>query len=61
MVPVEQDLRILPLLSTDGFVLLASSDCDLQHTLRWFAAECEEAKMRISNSNSEAVVLILPQ
>lgn len=60
-VPAEQDLRILPLLSADGYVLLASSDCDLQHILRQFAAECQEAKMRISNSKFEAVVLILPQ
>ncbi|KAI3364482.1 hypothetical protein L3Q82_010835, partial [Scortum barcoo] len=38
-------------------VLLASSNEDLQHILRWFAAECEVAGMRISTSKSEAMVL----
>lgn len=35
------DLRIASLLFADYVVLLASSGRDLQHILKWFAAECE--------------------
>ncbi len=38
-------------------VLLASSDCDLQHTLGRFAAECEMVGLRVSTFKSEAIVL----
>ena len=50
-------LRISSLLFADDVVLLASSVCDLQHSLDRFAAECEAAGMKISTSKSEAVVL----
>ena len=50
-------LRISSLLFADDVVLLASSDCDLQHSLDRFAAEGEAAGMRISTSKSEAMVL----
>ena len=50
-------LRISSLLFADDVVLLASSVCDLQHSLDRFAAECEAAGMRISTSKSEAMVL----
>ena len=46
---------ISSLLFTD-VVLLAPSSQDLKHVLRRFAAECEAAEMRISTSNSEAMV-----
>ncbi|XP_071059967.1 anamorsin isoform X1 [Pseudochaenichthys georgianus] len=42
---------------TDDVVLMASSVCDLQHSLDRFATECEAAGMRISTSKSEAMVL----
>ena len=51
------DLRIGSLLFADDVVLLASSDCDLQLLLDQFAAECEAARMRISTSKSESMVL----
>jgi len=51
------DLRIASLLFADYVVLLATSDRDIQHTLRWFAAECEAVRMRVSTSKSEAMVL----
>ena len=38
-------------------VLLASSDRDLQLLLDWFTAECKAARMRISTSKSESMVL----
>ncbi|KAK3563972.1 hypothetical protein QTP86_006225 [Hemibagrus guttatus] len=41
----------------DDVVLLAPSSQDLQHALRWFAAKCEVAGMRISTSKSKAMVL----
>ena len=50
-------LRIASLLFADDVVLMATSACDLQHSLDWFAAECEAAGMRISTSKSEAMVL----
>ena len=50
-------LRISSLLFAYDVVLLASSVCDLQHSLDRFAAECEAAGMRISTSKSEAMVL----
>ncbi len=49
------DLRIATLLFADDVVLLASSYCDIQHTLGQFAAECEVG-MKVSTSKSEAVV-----
>ena len=51
------DLRIASLLFADDVVLLATSDCDLQHALGWFAAECEAVGMRVSTSKSEVMVL----
>ncbi|XP_056158173.1 casein kinase II subunit alpha isoform X2 [Lampris incognitus] len=42
---------------TDDVVLLASSERDLQCALGRFAAECEMARMRVSTSKSEAMVL----
>ena len=45
------------LLFADDMVLLASSNSDLQLSLGRFAAECEAVGMRISTSESEAVVL----
>ena len=48
---------ISSLLFADDVVLLALSSQDLQHVLGWFAAECEAAWMKISNSKSEAMVL----
>ncbi|KAK5906143.1 hypothetical protein CgunFtcFv8_002034 [Champsocephalus gunnari] len=50
-------LRIAPLLFADDVVLMASSVCDLQHSLDRFTTECEAAGMRISTSKSEAMVL----
>ncbi|KAK5909389.1 hypothetical protein CesoFtcFv8_003322 [Champsocephalus esox] len=50
-------LRIAPLLFADDVVPMASSVCDLQHSLDRFATECEAAGMRISTSKSEAMVL----
>ncbi len=50
-------LRISALLSAKAVVLMASSVCDLQHSLDQFAAECEAAGMRISTSKFEAMVL----
>ena len=50
-------LGILSLLFADDVVLMASSACDLKHSLDWFAAECEVVGMRISTSKSEAMVL----
>ncbi len=38
-------------------LLLASSRCDLQHTLGRFAAKCEAVGMKVSTSKSEAMVL----
>jgi len=51
------ELRITPLFFVDNVVLLATADHDLQHALRWFAAECEAVGMRVSTSKSEAMVL----
>ncbi|KAK3543929.1 hypothetical protein QTP70_031842 [Hemibagrus guttatus] len=51
------DHRISSLIFADDVVLLASSGLDLQHALGRFAAECEEAGMRVSTSKSEAMVL----
>ncbi len=50
-------LRILLLLFAKVVVPMASSVCDLQHSLDWFAAKCETAGMKISTSKSEAMVL----
>jgi len=49
------DLGIASLLFADDGV--ASSDCDLWHSLGRFAAEFEAARMRVSTSKSEAMVL----
>ena len=51
-----EDLRIPSLLFGDDVVLLATSYRDLQHALGQFAAECEAVGMRVSTSNSEAMV-----
>ena len=51
------ELRIASLLFVDDVVLMASSACDLQHSLDRFASECEAAGMRVSTSKSEAMVL----
>ncbi|KAK0137878.1 hypothetical protein N1851_025924 [Merluccius polli] len=51
------DLRIAFLLFADDVVLLASTDCGLQHALRLFAAECEVVRMRVSTFKSGAMVL----
>ncbi len=51
------DLRIASLLFADDVVLLASSHCDLQHSLGRFAAECEVVGMKVSTSKFEAMVL----
>ena len=50
-------LGISSLLFADDVVLMASSACDLQHSLDRFAVECEAAGMRISTSKSEAMGL----
>ncbi|XP_035857605.1 uncharacterized protein LOC118495173 [Sander lucioperca] len=44
------------LLFADYVVLVTSSDCDLLHALRWFVVECGEVRVRVSTSESEAVV-----
>ncbi|KAK3514337.1 hypothetical protein QTP70_015045 [Hemibagrus guttatus] len=49
--------RSLVRIASYNIVLLASSSLDLQHALGRFAAECEEAGMRVSTSKSEAMVL----
>ncbi|KAK3553774.1 hypothetical protein QTP70_009300 [Hemibagrus guttatus] len=51
------DHRISSLIFADDVVLLSPSSLDLQHALGRFAAECEEAGMRVSTSKSEAMVL----
>uniref|UniRef100_A0A3B3QX38 Reverse transcriptase domain-containing protein n=1 Tax=Paramormyrops kingsleyae TaxID=1676925 RepID=A0A3B3QX38_9TELE len=51
------DIRIRSLLFADDVALLASSDRDLRLSLEQFAAECEEAGMKISTSKSETMVL----
>ena len=51
------ELRTASLLFADDVVLMASSACDLQHSLDRFASECEAAGMRVSTSKSEAMVL----
>jgi len=51
------DLRIASLLFADDVVLLASSDRDLRHSRGVFAAECDAVGMRVSTSQSEAMVL----
>ena len=51
------NLRIPSLLFADDVVLLASSNSDLLLSLGRFAAKCKAARMRISTSNSEAMVL----
>ncbi|KAK0156607.1 LINE-1 reverse transcriptase [Merluccius polli] len=51
------DLRIGSLLFADDVVLLAPSDHDLQLSLDRFTAECKAARMRISTSKSESMVL----
>ncbi|KAK3542732.1 hypothetical protein QTP70_000089 [Hemibagrus guttatus] len=48
---------ISSLLFADDVVLLAPSNQDLQHALGHFAAEREAARMRVSTSKSEAMVL----
>ena len=48
---------ISSLLFADDVALLAPLSQDLQHVLGLFAAECEEAGMRISTSKSKAMVL----
>lgn len=45
----------MPLLA--DVVLLASSKQELQHVLVWFPAVWEDARMRISTSNSEVLVV----
>ena len=50
-------LRIPFLLFADDVVLLVLSNCYLQLLLGMFGAECEAARMRISTSISEAMVL----
>lgn len=52
-----EDLRIGTLLLVDDVVLLASSNCDLQLSLEWCAAECEAMGTKICTSNSESMVL----
>ncbi|KAK3513805.1 hypothetical protein QTP70_028875, partial [Hemibagrus guttatus] len=49
--------RSLVRIASYDVVLLAPSSLDLQHALGRFAAECEVAGMRVSTSNSEAMVL----
>ena len=51
------DVRILFLLFAHDVILLASFARDLQLSLHRFAAECEAARMKISTSKSEAMVL----
>ncbi len=51
------NLGIASLLIAYDMVLLASSHCDLQHTLGRFAAECEVVGMKVNTSKSEAMVL----
>ncbi|KAK3514905.1 hypothetical protein QTP70_034961 [Hemibagrus guttatus] len=51
------DHRISSLIFADDVVLLAPSSLDLQHALGRFAAECEAARMRVSTTKSEAMVL----
>ena len=46
-------------LFADDVILLASSDCDPQHALGKFAAECQVAGMRVSTSKSEDMVYLL--
>lgn len=48
--------RIPSLLFADD-VLLTSLDRDLQHVLGHFSAECEAARMKMSTSGSEVIVL----
>lgn len=50
------DLRIT-LVFSDGGVLLASLNSELQHALGQFVAECEVARIRLNTSKSEALVL----
>jgi hypothetical protein len=45
------------LLFADDVVLLAASEADLQHALDRFAAECEEAGMKVSTKKTEAMVV----
>ena len=52
------ELKITSLLFADDVVLMASSACDLQHSLDRFASECEAAGMRISTSKSEAIMVL---
>ncbi|KAK3539613.1 hypothetical protein QTP70_010573 [Hemibagrus guttatus] len=49
--------RSLVRIASYDVVLLAPLSLDLQHALGRFAAECESAGMRVSTSNSEAMVL----
>ena len=51
------NLKIRALLFADDVVLVALSVQNLQLSLDWFAAKCEGARMRISASKSEAMVL----
>ena len=51
------DLRIGSLLFADDVVLLASLAHDFQLLRNGFISQCEVARMRISNSKSEAMVL----
>lgn len=51
------NLRIRSVLFVDNVVLLASSGTDLQLLLEQFAVKCEAARIRISISISEAMVL----
>ena len=50
-------LRISLLLFADDVVLMASSACDLQHSLDQLADGCEAAGMRISTAKSEVMTL----
>ena len=47
--------RISSLLFAVDVVLMASSACDLQHSLDRLAAKCEAAGIRISTAKSEAM------
>ncbi|KAL7853999.1 hypothetical protein AOLI_G00208430 [Acnodon oligacanthus] len=48
--------RVASLLFSDDVLLVGSHGC-LQHSLEWFAAECEAVGMRVSASKSESMVL----
>lgn len=56
-VQISEPLRITSLLFADDVVLFASSGNDLDHALGQFAAVFEAAGMRVSTSETEAMVL----